>query len=273
MKRVVMFSGGIGSWAAAKRVVERHGASDVTLLFADTKSEHPDTYRFLREAAVNIGAPLKEITDERYADIFDLFDKVGFLGNTRVDPCSRIFKRERSDRWLTENCDPEDTTIYVGIDWTEEHRFTRMRDRKLPWRYEAPLCEKPFLLKPDLHAWAEREGLRMQELYRLGASHANCGGLCVKMGHGGFAHGLKTDRANYLRWEANEEAFQEKHGNNATILRDRRGGVTVPLSLKKFRLRIEAGESCDLFDIGGCNCFGEPELVAIGDATPKEPKG
>ena len=33
--RVVMFSGGIGSWAAAKRVAEAHGTDDLVLLFAD----------------------------------------------------------------------------------------------------------------------------------------------------------------------------------------------------------------------------------------------
>lgn len=54
MRHVVMFSGGVGSWAAAKRVVERHGAESVTLLFTDTSMEDPDLYRFLDEAAVNV---------------------------------------------------------------------------------------------------------------------------------------------------------------------------------------------------------------------------
>lgn len=44
-KRVVMFSGGVGSWAAAKRVAERRGTDGLILLFADTKSEDEDTYR------------------------------------------------------------------------------------------------------------------------------------------------------------------------------------------------------------------------------------
>jgi 3'-phosphoadenosine 5'-phosphosulfate sulfotransferase (PAPS reductase)/FAD synthetase len=60
-----MFSGGVGSWAAARRVVEKHGTEDLVLLFADTLIEDEDTYRFLREAAANVGGQLVEIADGR----------------------------------------------------------------------------------------------------------------------------------------------------------------------------------------------------------------
>lgn len=62
-KHVVMFSGGIGSWAAAKRVAERHGTADMVLLFTDTKTEDEDLYRFIDEAAADVGAPLVKIAD------------------------------------------------------------------------------------------------------------------------------------------------------------------------------------------------------------------
>lgn len=39
MKHIVMFSGGIGSWMTAKRVIEQHGTDNVILLFADVKGE------------------------------------------------------------------------------------------------------------------------------------------------------------------------------------------------------------------------------------------
>lgn len=56
MKHVVMFSGGAGSWAAAKRVAERHGTADLTLLFTDTLMEDEDLYRFLHEAAAAVSS-------------------------------------------------------------------------------------------------------------------------------------------------------------------------------------------------------------------------
>lgn len=46
MQHVVMYSGGIGSWAAAKQVVQQAGAENMVLLWADTKIEDEDLYRF-----------------------------------------------------------------------------------------------------------------------------------------------------------------------------------------------------------------------------------
>ena len=65
MKHIVMFSSGIGSWAAARRLVETVDPSDVTLLFADTLIEDEDNYRFLHEAASDIGAELVIVADGR----------------------------------------------------------------------------------------------------------------------------------------------------------------------------------------------------------------
>lgn len=252
MSHVVMLSGGVGSWAAAKRVALRHGTENLTLLFADTLIEDADTYRFLREGAANVGGELVEIADGRTP--WEVFRESRFLGTHRVDLCSRILKREICDRWLKDNRDPSDTVVYVGIDWTEVHRFERMAPRKLPWIYEAPLCEPPYLSKDELHEWAEREGLRKQRLYVLGAPHANCGGGCVKMGIGGFARLLQADPERFAEWEANEQGLRDLLGN-VSILRDRSGGTTTPLPLSALRERIQGGSQVDLFDIGGCGCM------------------
>jgi len=265
-----MFSGGIGSWAAAKRVAQRQGTEDLTLLFADTKIEDADTYRFLREAAANVGGTLVEIAEGRTP--WEVFRDERFLGNHRIDPCSRILKREVCDRWVTKHCELDNTVIYVGIDWSEEHRFSRLAARRLPWRYEAPLCQPPYLTKDDLHAWAEREGLQRQWLYRIGAAHANCGGGCVKMGIGGFARLLKAAPERFAEWEQQEGALRAQLGDVA-ILTDRRNGDRRPLPLVELRHRIEAGASCDLFDIGGCGCFVEEPVEAKRGAPPPEAQG
>jgi 3'-phosphoadenosine 5'-phosphosulfate sulfotransferase (PAPS reductase)/FAD synthetase len=120
-RHIVMFSGGIGSWGAAKRVAAKHGTDNMTLLFADTLIEDEDLYRFIEEAAADVGVPLTRIAEGRTP--WQVFNDVRYLGNTRADPCSRVLKREVCDRWLAKNCDPAKTTVYVGIDWTEEHRF------------------------------------------------------------------------------------------------------------------------------------------------------
>lgn len=254
MKRVVMYSGGIGSWAAAKRVASEHGTDGLVLLFADTKSEDADTYRFMRESAANVGGELVEIADGR--TIWEVFHDVRYLGNTRADPCSRILKRELCDKWLENNCEIESTVVYVGIDWTESHRHERLAERRKPWTYEAPLCDPPYLTKEQLHEWAAKEGLRKQRLYVLGAPHANCGGGCIKMGIGGFARLLAADPERFAEWERNEASLRDKLGD-VSILRDRTGGETKTLTLSDLRKRIESGDQPDLFDIGGCGCFLE----------------
>jgi hypothetical protein len=265
-RHIVMFSGGMGSWAAAKRVVERHGAADVTLLFTDTLIEDEDLYRFLDEAAANVGAPLVRIAEGR--DPWQIFFDEKFLGGTRGDPCSKILKRQMCDRWLETNCDPADTIVYTGIDWSEHHRHDRLRDRRRQagWRYEAPMCEAPYLTKADMLDSLKQEGIAAPRLYGLGFAHNNCGGFCVKAGVGHFTNLLRTIPERYAYHEAKEAEIRAVVGWRQTILRDRTGGTAKPLSLSDLRERIEAGWQPDLFDIGGCGCFvDDEEATGAGD--------
>lgn len=258
MKHIVMFSGGAGSWAAAKRIADRCGTEGLTLLFTDTLIEDADLYRFLAEAAANVGAPLVRIAEGRTP--WQVFFDERFLGNSRVDPCSKILKRQMADRWLKANCDKADTTVYVGIDWTEEHRYTALRDRTAAagWRYEAPLCEAPHIDKRDVIAWLKREGIAPPRLYAMGFAHNNCGGFCVKAGQGHFANLLRELPERYAEHEANEERIREFLDKDVSMLTDRRGdGIKKPLTLRALRKRIESGAQIDAFEIGGCGCFTE----------------
>jgi len=261
MQHVVMFSGGVSSWAAAKRVAERHGTADMVLLFADTNSEDEDTYRWLADAAANVGAPLERIDNDGLT-IWDVFQATRFLGNTRADPCSRVLKREATRAWVEEHCAADETVLYLGYDWNEAHRLNRTRRAWASWYVEAPMTERPYMTKADMLAWAEREGIRPQRLYALGFPHANCGGGCVKAGIGHFIHLLKAWPERYAEWEQNEATLRGQLGD-VSILRDRTGGDTKPMTLAELRQRYEARpRSCDMFadDWGGCGCFTEETL-------------
>lgn len=52
MHHVVMFSGGAASYVAAKRVIEKYGKENVTLLFADTRTEDETLYEFVAQAEI-----------------------------------------------------------------------------------------------------------------------------------------------------------------------------------------------------------------------------
>lgn len=262
-----MFSSGAGSWAAARRVADTYGTDGLVLLFADVRGdstdphvgEDPDNYRFLAEAAADVGGELVIVADGR--TIWQVFRDKRFLGNTRLANCSHLLKQEPARRWLAEHADPERTTLHVGIDWSESHRLPAVERGWQPYRVTAPLTEPPYLDREAVLADLRRRGIAPPRLYDLGFAHANCGGGCVKAGQGQFIHLLRTMPERYARWEAEEAALRDHLGKDVAILRDRTGGPVRPLTLTELRERHEARpEQLDLLDVGGCGCFvdGEP---------------
>lgn len=249
---VVMFSGGIGSWAAAKRVAAKHGTDALTLLFADTLIEDEDLYRFIEEAAADVGGEFVRVAEGR--DPWQVFHDERYLGNSFLDPCSKILKRKFLRRWLEKNRDPKETVVYLGIDWTEEHRLNAAQPRWSPWKCAAPMCDEPFQTKADLLAELRAKGIRPPRLYELGFPHNNCGGFCIKAGQAHFKLLLTVMPDRYDMHERKEQELGDYLGKKVTILRDRRGGRTRPMSLKEFRERIECGEATDQLEWGGCGC-------------------
>ena len=251
MKAIVQFSGGVGSWAAAKRAVDIY--DEVTLLFADTLIEDADLYRFLDEAAENIGAPLVKIADGRTP--WEVFRDVKFIGNTRIDPCSLVLKRDLLRAWIEEHADPADTAIVLGIDWTESHRLDRATPRWEPWTLVAPMCDAPYMDKPEVLAWLQAEGIEPPRLYAMGFPHNNCGGFCVKAGQAQFKLLLEQMPERYMGHEREEQITRVSIGKDVAILRDRRGGTTKPMTLEAFRERLGVdGSDYDAEEWGGCGC-------------------
>lgn len=104
-------------------------------------------------------------------------------------------------------------------------------------------------------------GIKPPRLYAFGFPHNNCGGFCVKAGFAQFALLLRTMPERYAFHERKEEETRQilKAKNcsswDFSVLSDRRGdGKKKTLTLRQFRKRIEAGESFDRNDWGGCGC-------------------
>lgn len=143
MKHIVMLSGGIGSWATAKRVTAKYGTENLLLVFADTLSEDDDLYRFVIEGSASVfgikvdipfSLPSIRQREERKAaivklsqkaatfipglvwliegrDIWDVFRDKKFLGNSSVDPCSLVLKRQYLRGWVRANFVPRVQTL------------------------------------------------------------------------------------------------------------------------------------------------------------------
>ena len=255
MKRkdhLVFYSGGIASWATAKRVAKKHGTKNLKMLFTDTLIEDADLYRFLDESAVNVGGELIKIADGRTP--WEVFKDVRLLGNSRLDPCSRILKREMATNWVKEHYpNPDDVVLYIGMNWDEEHRYKRSAQFWKPYEVQATLLDKPHLMKDDMITWLNREGIKQPRLYDLGFPHNNCGGGCIKAGQAHFRHLLKTLPDVYAEWEEEEEKMRQFLGKDVTILRYQENNERKNITLKQLRNRDES--QIDLFEWGGCGCF------------------
>ena len=303
LERVVMLSGGAGSWGAARRLIDQHGGDRLTLLFADTLIEDDDLYRFLLEGTANLlggqvprdllhltaAIPPLENEDRRRLhlralaaaarswcptlewiaegrDPHQVFRDKRYLGNTRVDPCSAVLKRQLMRRWLEDHRHPAACLVVLGYDWSEVHRLDRAARHWAPWQVEAPLCGRPYLSKEEVFGWMEAEGLRPPRLYAEGFRHNNCGGFCVKGGQASFALLLQRHPERYRYHERREQELREALDKDVAILRDRSGGMTKPLTLRRFRRRLECDSAAfDRGEWGACSCM-EPTTGPRGGA-------
>lgn len=164
-----MFSGGVGSWAAADRVRREQGRN-ITLVFADTLIEDADLYRFLIEAAADVlghagrgevsGLAARALNTPPSSDMparrahltalradtltvltglvwlvdgrtpWEVFRDRRFLGKAKTAHCSQELKQKVCNTWLSAHCDPASTIVSIGIDAMEEHRFTFLRGER-----------------------------------------------------------------------------------------------------------------------------------------------
>lgn len=199
---------------------------------------------------------------------FEIYRDERFLGNSRVDPCSKILKRELLDKWFDANCPRPTTRRVVGLGQWERHRFEGDGKKKRGlrsalaergWTCEAPLIyASPEIGRYDLPKWAEREGLTPTRAYDDGFSHDNCGAQCCK---GGQEHWLRVYRHRRDRFdnaERQENGLREMLGD-VSMMKETKRGVKFPLPLTEFRRRIEAGDEIPLFPSPPCACFAGDE--------------
>lgn len=251
---IVFFSGGIGSYITAKRVIEKYGSDNVTLLFTDTKIEDEDLYRFINEAVEKLKARFVSIEDGR--DVWEVARDVKFLPNSRIAQCSHLLKQKPAKEYVFENYDPKNTVLYLGIDWTEEHRRKAPIKNWSPFRVEFPVCDTPFLSKEQMIEELEKDGIKVPRLYRMGFSHNNCGGFCFRAGIGHFNNLLKQMPERFKYHEKKEQEMRSFLGRDVSILRRTINGKVHNYTLKQLREENNIGQ-LEMFDIGGCGCFAD----------------
>lgn len=261
MKYIVNVSGGLTSYEALRRTIERYGVENTVGVFADTLIEDPDLYRFLDDQDKLFGITINRISDGRTP--FGAMRDARCITMQGMAPCSRDLKRKVIDGWLTQNYTGVEYAMVFGMEWGEVNRMERLRERYSPVPVWFPLAEEPLVEKKDIALQLAEIGIALPYLYTLDFAHNNCGGGCVKAGQAHWAHFYRMLPERYAEWEREEEGMRAYLGKDIAILKERRGGVSRPVSLRAFRERIESGGYVDRTEWGGCGCFAQDE-----DATP-----
>ena len=252
MKHIISFSGGAGSAIAAELAVNEYGKENVVLLFADSLIEDKSLYLFNSQVSEALGVGLTVITEGRTP--WQVFKDVKYQGNTRIDPCSRVLKRDFIRKWLKLNYNPNQCNIHVGIDCTEEHRLGPVVERNKPFIYRSMLIEKDmFITNDDKVKWCLDNNITVPVMYELGFAHNNC---CVKAGLGQFKKLYEKLPDVYLHHEAQQEQLMIDVPNVHPFLRKRKNKVLRYLTLREYRLEfLENGDTeGDDFEVGGCGC-------------------
>lgn len=254
-KYLVRVSGGRSSAMALKRTIEKFGKENTVGIFADTKTEDEDLYRFLAELEVALDLKVTRIGDGR--NIWELFKDEKFIGNHRFDVCSRVLKRDLIDKWVRDNFEVKPVVV-LGYDWSEPHRIESARKRFESDGFETwfPLAEAPYLLDDDHNTWLREIGVEPPRLYEMGFSHNNCGGACVKAGQYQWKLLYQKMPERYLWHEEQERQTREIIGKDVSVLIRTIKGVKTAMTLEEFRLRIVADEKVEN-DGMACTCIAE----------------
>lgn len=133
--------------------------------------EDDDLWRWVQDSTVHMGVSPVIVADGRTP--FEVFTDQRFLGNSRLAPCSSFLKQKPARAWLDAHANPDDTVLYVGIDWSEAHRTTAIVKGWAPWTVRFPMCHPPYLSEQDMLDAAIVRGLTPPRLYALGFSHNN----------------------------------------------------------------------------------------------------
>lgn len=265
MKYVVNVSGGLSSYEALRRTLAAHDRRDVEAVFADVRGdstnehdgEDADTYRFLADIERLLDVPITRLVEGRTVwEVLRDERAISMLVNgNRVSPCSKKLKRELLDGYVESRYGPDECVQVIGYKWHEQRRMDQIRRFRAPYLVAFPLAEAPYVDDCHIAAALLGQGVEPPRLYQQGFPHNNCGGFCIHAGQAQFALLWRTNPARYAYHEAQEARFHADVREDVTILRDRRGGESRPLSLREFRQRLEADGEYDAHEWGGCGCF------------------
>jgi 3'-phosphoadenosine 5'-phosphosulfate sulfotransferase (PAPS reductase)/FAD synthetase len=175
MRILCWFSCGAASATAAKLAIEKHG-DKCEVVYCDTlKYEHPDNVRFIADCEQWFGKKIKLLRSEKYTDIFDVFDKTGWLVGPAGARCTTELKKK-----VRRNYQKEGDLHVFGYTIEEAHRKSQLMIGEPDLNCEFPLIDAG-MTKRNCLEMLYKANIEIPAMYRLGYANNNCIG-CVKGG-------------------------------------------------------------------------------------------
>ena len=200
-KYICWFSCGATSAIAAKLAVKKYKDKDLLIVYCDTRSEHPDNMRFLKDVESWINYPIQIIGSKKYNDIWDVFHKSRYLVGVKGARCTSVLKKRIRQELEKTFC--PDFQIF-GFDYGEENRADRFRKNNPEINLLTPIIDEKLDKETCLGLLA-KNNIDIPTMYKLGFNNANCIG-CPK-GQGAY-------------WNKIRECFPETFKKMALLERE-----------------------------------------------------
>lgn len=256
MTHVISVGGGItSSLLLPKLAIERYGRENCVFVMAALTDDEGSSRQFIADVEKLLNIEITRVTIggeilprgvwAKYS-IWDIFFYTGIIGNSRIDPCSRMLKREVMRDYMKRWHDPLCTVLHVGITASEIDRMLSIRRNWKEHGYTVIADLPDSVTKAYAVAECERLLGYVPTNYKIGMGHNNCGagkdgiGFCVKGGQKEKAKLLWYDRKTYLYHETMELLHQQVHQHTNTIMKWSRGARWEYITLRQFRLECEA---------------------------------
>lgn len=195
-RTIAWWSAGAASAVAAKLTL-RDNASTIVAYCDTSVNEHNDNMRFLRDCERWYGTEILRLKSPDYADIFDVFDKTGWLVGVGGARCTTELKKRVRQSFAA----PDDVNV-LGFTSEEAGRVTRFERENPEVITRSPLVERGISKQLCLDALNEA-GIELPAMYRLGYKNNNCIG-CVK-GGAGYWNKIRVDFPEHFERMAQQE--------------------------------------------------------------------
>lgn len=173
---VVWFSCGSASAVAGKLALNQYG-DDVIFACCVIPNEHPDNERFLRDCEKWYGKDILRLSNPKYKDAWDVWEKTKYLVGPTGARCTQELKKQVRNKFQ------KVTDIQVfGFTSEEIDRANRFKEQNPEVNLVTPLIDFNYN-KQDCLKTIEEAGIEIPMMYKLGYKNNNCIG-CVKGGTG-----------------------------------------------------------------------------------------